>query len=66
MAATASHHCEDHRKFACEVGYENHSAERWECRNVSVFDSQASAINALGAPPIRRVLSMQLSTMRRL
>jgi len=34
------------------VSYENRSPERWEHRKVSELDSQASAINALGAPRI--------------
>lgn len=34
------------------MSYENRSPERWERRKVGELDSQASAINALGAPPI--------------
>ncbi len=39
-------------KFACRAKYEDLTAERRERLKVSVLDSLACAINALGAPPI--------------
>src|SRR5580658_11223158 len=44
-------------KFACRAKYEDLTAERRERLKVSVLDSLACAINALGAPPIEACLA---------
>jgi 2-methylcitrate dehydratase len=44
-------------KFACRVTYEDLTPERRERLKVSILDSLACAINALGAPPIAACLA---------
>jgi len=44
-------------RFACRVKYEDLTPERRERLKVSVLDSLACAINALGAPPIEACLA---------
>ncbi len=44
-------------KFACRAKYEDLTPERRERLKVSVLDSLACAINALGAPPIEACLA---------
>jgi hypothetical protein len=44
-------------KFACRTKYADLTAERRERLKVSVLDSLACAINALGAPPMNACLA---------
>jgi 2-methylcitrate dehydratase len=53
---TGASQAEGIAKFACRVKYEDLTPERRERLKVSVLDSVACAINALGAPPIMACL----------
>jgi 2-methylcitrate dehydratase len=44
-------------RFACRTKYEDLTPQRWERLKVSILDSLACAINALGAPPIQACLA---------
>ncbi len=48
---------EEIAKFACRAKFEDLTAERLERLKVSVLDSLACAINALGTPPIKAYLA---------
>ena len=55
--ATGPSQAEGIAKFACRTKYEDLTPERRERLKVSVLDSLACAINALGAPPIEACLA---------
>src|ERR1700722_917281 len=54
---TGSSQAEGIAQFACRTKYADLTAERRERLKVSVLDSLACAVNALGAPPIKACLA---------